>query len=55
MKNANISNNEIKETNEYILEKYGGDEEINDLIISLKMVDNIPLNILAKFWGRIYT
>ena len=55
MKNSKVSNDEIKETNKYIFEKYGENDQINNLLIQLEMVENIPLNIIAKYWGRIYT
>ena len=55
MKYIEISNEEKKSTNKYILEKYGKDDQINEKIIPLINVNNIPDNILAKFWANIYT
>ena len=55
MSNKKITNEEIKNTNKCILEKYGLDIEIKEKIIPLMNVNNIPENILAKFWGNIYT
>ena len=55
MKNAKISDEEIKKTNKYILEKYGKIEEIKNLLIPLLILEDIPSNIIAKFWARIYT
>ena len=55
MLNIKVSNNEIKNTNEYILNNYGEIEDIKNLILPLLLLENIPINILAKFWSRIYT
>ena len=55
MSHKEISNEEKKSANKYILEKYGEDIQIKEKIIPLINVNNIPENILAKFWGNIYT
>ena len=55
MKNAKVDNKEIKTTNKYILENYGQNKQINSLIVPLLKTENIPENILSKFWARIYT
>ena len=55
MSHKEISNEEKKCANKYILEKYGEDIQIKEKIIPLINVNNIPENILAKFWGNIYT
>ena len=55
MQNSNITDNDIKKTNKYILKKYGENDEIKKLIVSLINIENIPSNIIGKFWGRIYT
>jgi len=55
MKNMKIDNEEIKNVNKCILEKYGEVIEIKEKIIPLINVNNIPENILAKFWANIYT
>jgi hypothetical protein len=55
MSNKKVSNEEIKNANKCILEKYGELEAIKKRIFPLINVNNIPENILAKFWGQIYT
>lgn len=55
MSNKEISNEEKKSANKCILEKYGEDGQIKEKIIPLINVNNIPENILARFWGNIYT
>ena len=55
MNNKKLSNDEIKETNKFILENYGEIETIKNMILPLLFTDDIPENILAKFWSRIYT
>ena len=55
MRNSKLSNEEIKQTNRYILENYGEIDSIKNLIMPLLMIENIPNDIIAKFWGRIYT
>ena len=55
MLNIKVSNNEIKNTNIFILNNYGEIEDIKNLILPLLLIDNIPIDILAKFWSRIYT
>ena len=55
MKNAKLTEEEVKQMNQYILEKYGKNEQIKNLIKCLLNIENIPFNIIAKFWGRIYT
>ena len=55
MLNIKVSNNEIKNTNEYILNNYGEIEDIKNLILPFLLLENIPNYILAKFWSRIYT
>ena len=55
MKNAKVDNKEIKTTNKYILENYGQNKQINSLIVPLLKTENIPENVLSKFWARIYT
>ena len=55
MRNSKLSNEEIKQTNRYILENYGEIDSIKNLIMPLLLIENIPNDIIAKFWGRIYT
>ena len=55
LKNSKMSNKDIKQTNLFILENYGEDENIKNLIIPLLNIENIPSDIIGKFWGRIYT
>ena len=55
MRNSKLSNEEIKQTNRYILENYGEIDSKKNLIMPLLMIENIPNDIIAKFWGRIYT
>ena len=55
MQNAKIEYKEIKEMNKFLLENFGKNEEIKNLIFPLLSLNNIPYNIIAKFWGRIYT
>ena len=55
LNNKKSNNEEIKDTNTYILENYGKIDDIKNLILPLLFVENIPENILAKFWSRIYT
>ena len=55
MLNIKVSNNEIKNTNEYILINIGKIEDIKNLILPFLLLENIPNDILAKFWSRIYT
>jgi hypothetical protein len=50
-----MSNKDIKQTNLFMLENYGEDENIKNLIIPLLNIENIPSDIIGKFWGRIYT
>ena len=55
MKNSKINIQEIKETNKFMLEKYGQIDQLKNLVFPLLTIDNIPINVIAKFWGRIYT
>ena len=55
MNNKKSNNEEIKFTNKYILENYGKIDDIKNLILPLFFLENIPENIIAKFWSRIYT
>ena len=55
MRSSKLNNEDIKRTNSYILENYGKIDEIKNLVIPLLTTENIPNNIIAKFWGRIYT
>ena len=55
MQNAKIEYKEMKEMNKFLLENFGKNEEIKNLIFPLLSLNNIPYNIIAKFWGRIYT
>ena len=55
MQNAKIEYKEIKEMNKFLLENFGKNEEIKNLIFPLLSLNKIPYNIIAKFWGRIYT
>ena len=55
MSKIKITNDEIKNTNIFILNNYGEIEDIKNLILPLLLIDNIPIDILAKFWSRIYT
>ena len=55
MSNKKISDEEIKNSNKCILKKFGNEGKIKDFIIPLLNINNIPENILAKFWGKIYT
>ena len=55
MKNSKINIKEIKETNKFMLEKYGQIDQLKNLVFPLLTIDNIPINVIAKFWGRIYT
>ena len=48
-----ISYNEINEFNKYLL-KFGN-SEINYLIEPLSLLKYVPLEIICKYWGRIYT
>ena len=54
-KNDKLTDEEVKQTNKYILEKYGENDIIKNLIMCLLNIENIPLNIIAKFCERIYT
>ena len=49
MLNIKVSNNEIKNTNEYILNNYGEIEDIKNLILPLLLLENIPIDLLANF------
>ena len=55
LQNTKISTKDIRQTNLFILENYGGDQSIKNLIVPLLNVENIPSEIIGKFWGRIYT
>ena len=55
MKKNNASNEEIKNANKCILEKYGEEIGIKERIFPLINVNDIPQNILAKFWAQIYS
>ena len=55
MQSSKINFDEIKDTNRYLLEKYGKIVKLKKLVIPLLSMENIPYNIIAKFWGRIYT
>ena len=55
MSKIKVTNDEIKNTNIFILNNYGEIEDIKNLILPLLLIDNIPIDILAKFWSRIYT
>ena len=55
MSKIKVTNDEIKNTNIFILNNYGEIEDIKNLIFPLLLIDNIPIDILAKFWSRIYT
>ena len=49
-----ITENEVSNFIKFILEKHG-DEEIVNLIHPELYIKNIPLEILSKFWARVYT
>ena len=55
MLSSKITFEEIKDTNKYLLEKYGKTVKLKKLVIPLLSIEDIPCNIIAKFWGRIYT
>lgn len=55
LRNSKLSDKDIKRTNIYILENYGEEEKIKNLVVPLLNIENIPPNVIGKFWGRIYT
>ena len=55
MQNSKINFEEIKGTNKYLLENFGKISKLKKLVIPLLSLDDIPNNIIAKLWGRIYT
>ena len=50
-----LSEEEIKNFNLYILNKYISEKELVDVFEQLINVDKIPHEILSKYWARAYT
>ena len=55
MENIKISHSEINNFNLFLLENFGKNNKIKELVYKLIKVGNIPNEIIAKCWARIYT
>ena len=55
MSNIKVDENSIKDFNEFILKNYGIYIKIKDLLKILYFCEDVPDDIVAKYWGKIYT
>ncbi len=55
MKNKKVSHSEINNFNVFLLENFGGNSGINEIISKLIKAGNISNEIIAKCWARVYT
>ena len=50
-----ISNDDISKFTEYIYNKYSSNRSIKNLFKPIQSIPNIPIELLSKFYARIYT
>jgi len=50
-----ISTDNIEKFTEYLYNKYSSNKEINKLLNSIKYIPDIPLELLSKYYARLYT
>ena len=55
MSQIKVDYNSIKNFNFYLLENYGKYERIKELLEILYFCEDVPHDIVAKYWGKIYT
>ena len=55
MENTKVSHSEIKDFNVFLLNNFGKEPNINELISKLIKAENIYDEIIAKCWARVYT
>ena len=48
-----IENSEIEEFNKFLLENYGKNEEIKENLLFLYSCEDVPNDIIAKYWAKI--
>ena len=51
----NASKENMEEYTKYIYNKYGTNEEIDKLLNSIKYIKDIPIQLLSKYYTRLYT
>ena len=55
MENSKVSHSEIKKFNQFLLQNFGLNKEINELINKLIKTENSYDEIISKCWARVYT
>ena len=55
MSNSKVDSNSIEIFNKFLLENFGKDEEIKELTQIFFLCKDIPEQLVAKYWGKIYT
>ena len=55
MENKKLNSSEIKNFNIFLLENYGIDDNIHNLIKQLFLIEKVPDVIVSKFWAKTYT
>ena len=51
----NTSKENMEECTKYLYNKYGTNKQINKLLKSIKYIKDIPLQVLSKYYARLYT
>ena len=55
MSKMKVDYNTVKKFNLFLLEKYGKNKKIKYFIKCLYICEDIPVDMIAKYWGKIYT
>ena len=55
MSQIKVDYNSTENFNLYLLENYGGYQRIKELLEILYFCEDVPHDIVAKYWGKIYT
>ena len=50
-----VSTNNIEKCTEYIYNKYNTNEEIKNLLYPIKNIPEIPIELLSKYYAKLYT